>query len=158
MTARLENMRQNVVCRIVLLLQHSYKSFHFFIPSYIGSIHSFCFRIFLTASYRPFLFCSLILSLLGLLLTSSITLMKIESEMKSDCVLQWSPNLFLAVCLHVKVVHDVSTLTGTLLSDHSFNSAYFMGCTFVFKPWIPVYVCPVRPCFVTFYASLRVCG
>jgi hypothetical protein len=147
MTARMENMRQNVVCRIVLLLQHSYKCFHFFLPSYIGSIHSFCFRIFLSLTY-PFLFCYLILSVLGLLLTSSITFMKIESEMKSDCVLQWSPNLFLAVCLHVKVVHDVSKLTGILLFDHSFNRAYLF--TFV-------YVCSLRPCFVTFYASLRVC-
>jgi len=74
--------------------------------------------------------------------------MNIESEMTSDCFLQLSPNLFLAVCLHVKVVHDVSTLTGILLFDHSFNSAYFVGCTFVFKFWNPVYVWSVRPCFV----------
>lgn len=33
MTARLENMRQNVVCRIVQLLQHSYKRFHLFLSS-----------------------------------------------------------------------------------------------------------------------------
>jgi hypothetical protein len=56
-------------------------------------------------------------TVLTVLLTSSITFMKIESEMKSDCVLQWSPNLFLAVCLHVKVVHDISTLTRILLFD-----------------------------------------
>jgi len=59
--------------------------------------------------------------------------MKIESEMKSDCLLQLLPYLFLAVCLHVKVVLDVSMLTEILLFDHSFNNVYFMGCTFVFK-------------------------
>ena len=37
MTARLENMRQNVVCGIVLLLQHSYKCFHFFLPCWFHS-------------------------------------------------------------------------------------------------------------------------
>jgi len=33
MTARVESRRQNVVCGIVLLLQHSYKHFRFFLPS-----------------------------------------------------------------------------------------------------------------------------
>jgi len=126
-------MRQNVVCRIVLLLQHSYKRFHFSLPSMLVPFILSASVSFFLPPIVPSFFSSLMLSLQGLLSTSSITFMNIESEMTSDCFLQLSPNLFLAVCLHVKVVHDVSTLTGILLFDHSFNSAYFVGCTFVFK-------------------------
>lgn len=66
MTALLENMRQNVVCGIVLLLQHSYKCFHFFLPfmlvSFIlsASVSFFLppvFPLFFAYEYYPYWFC-----------------------------------------------------------------------------------------------------